>query len=540
MSHYDVIIVGGGPVGSALAIELGMQNIKTLVLEKYSVPLKGIRAQSLTARSMEFCMRWGIDEKIEDSVLLSLDFPFTGNWCSALNGKSYYCNFWGDNRLAIDVSPKRGIRIPLWITENILREKIDSLESIDFIKSNEVKGIQILDDDIVLKSYNKQKQCSEKFHAKFVACCDGAKGISKRIFDNTFNALSDKTKVLSITFRSYEIREKQTVAEGVFYCVVNKKISAFIGPVDLNEGLWGTQIIWKNTLPEPTDESVSKLLEQICGFQFNKEIVEFHFWYMQTQMVEFFSLNNRVFWLGDSAHASPPTGGLGVNTGLGDAVNLGWKLATVIREESNNDLLKTYELERRAVCENNLHFAKEMADRLIEIKKQFPPEKDIEAFSIANAKLAKDHLSSSGLSMGYHYSSSPLTHKNSQAAVKTFNPFVYEPVAEPGYFLPHVEYKKGKSIYQFLSLNQWNLIICDKDFSKQPNHSEIARALQLGVHQLHLLLVDLGLYSYRYLLIRPDWHIYSAANSLDSLTSVPFSTEDAIIPHVRICAGGIR
>jgi len=100
----------------------------------------------------------------------------------------------------------------------------------------------------------------------------------------------------------------------------------------------------------------------MAGFSFNKKIVQAHFWNMHIQLAKQFSKNNRVFLVGDSAHAFVPTGGYGLNTGLGDVVNLGWKLSAVVKHQANLRLLETYEKERRPVCVNNLKAAQKNAD----------------------------------------------------------------------------------------------------------------------------------------------------------------------------------
>lgn len=92
-NSYEVIIIGGGPVGIALGIELGLNKIKTLILEKHAKPLKMPRAQSLSARTMEFFLRWDIDKTLEKSCLLPPGLPQTGIWCSTLCGETYFESF---------------------------------------------------------------------------------------------------------------------------------------------------------------------------------------------------------------------------------------------------------------------------------------------------------------------------------------------------------------------------------------------------------------------------------------------------------------
>ena len=81
MTTYDIILVGGGPTGVALGIELGLHGIRSLILEKHNGPLLSPRAQSLNARSMEFFRRWNIADKLKQEILLPPDYPIRGIWC---------------------------------------------------------------------------------------------------------------------------------------------------------------------------------------------------------------------------------------------------------------------------------------------------------------------------------------------------------------------------------------------------------------------------------------------------------------------------
>ncbi|MBS0350258.1 MAG: FAD-dependent monooxygenase [Proteobacteria bacterium] len=508
MNTYEVIIIGGGPVGVALGIELGLQNIKTLILEKYNQPLHSTRAQSLSARTMEFMLRWKIDKELEKNILLPLNYPQHGLWCSHLNGETYYSGSWGDNELDLNCSPKQGVRIPLWVTEEVLQARLNNFPSIHFLKNQEVLDIKLFSDCIEVITFNKLTQKNEQYRSVFLAACDGAKGISKEKLHNPFKCLSDKTKILCINFTSQDLQSKKTVADGIFYWILSEEKTAFLGPIDLSAGIWFVQIICDSAFQEQVDEAyLSALMNRIVGFTFQKHIIDFHFWDMQVQLADYFSLENRVFWLGDAVHAFAPTGGLGLNTGFGDAVNLGWKLASVIKKQASASLLTTYEQERRPVCLANLDFARQSAVEVLEIKKKYPPEKNYKAFAQANAELGKRFLSTSGLTMGYAYLNSSLTQKKFNDHHQNM-PDKYIPKADPGHFLPHKVFQ-DRSLYETLSPVHWNLLVSS---NLSPN----------SITSSHHKVIPLAnnTYPHEYLLVRPDWHIAQAENKYESLLTV--------------------
>ena len=172
-----------------------------------------------------------------------------------------------------------------------------------------------------------------------------------------------------------------------------------------------------------------------------------HFWTMQLQIASRFSDKNRVFLVGDSAYAFVAAGGFGLNTGMGDATNLGFKLAAVIKGNTSPDLLKSYEAERRPVCLNNLNLAAQNAKALMTLRTKYPPQKNPERFAKGNIELAQQYVHVLSATLGYGYAP---TSKKQQTVGVDREP--YQPKLAVGYFLPHVWVEPHIAIYDQLSL----------------------------------------------------------------------------------------
>lgn len=504
MKEYDIIIIGGGPVGAALGIELGMLNIKTAIIEKHSAPQMLPKAQLLNPRSMEFFRRWGINQTLINKRLLPLDYPLCSTWCSGLAGKVYSSVNISEN-ISCDMSPESYQRIPLWITEEVLRQRVSELQSVQYIQDYEALHIEQNSNHVILTTKNRTNNQLTVMKSQYIVGCDGARSITRRYAGIEMKTELSPLRMINVLFNAKELKEKMTVPKGILYYNLTLPKPAGLGCVDYNNDLWYALITCPGT-EDIGQIDISTLLDQIAGFHFKKEIIQCSFWMREAMIAEKFR-EKRLLLAGDAAHIQPPNGGHGLNTGLGDALNLAWKLAAVINKQANDTLLDTYEIERQPIAIHTILSAKNNAQDAAKIREKYSPDLLPDAFAKENERISRQHSISPGLSLGYCYTNSPIIFQSDNKQYNS-NPSIYQPKALPGFFAPHCSTIDNKSIYDLLSPCYTLLII---DTTRTEEIEEISQLFFKKSIPFKIVLVSNNeikkLYPKKYYLLRPDWHI---------------------------------
>jgi hypothetical protein len=281
-----------------------------------------------------------------------------------------------------------------------------------------------------------------------------------------------------------------------------------MGRLDLDGTWWA---IVQGIADDPRDADAVELVRALAGDEIDVEVLATDPWSARMLLIDRYR-GERVFLVGDAAHLNPPWGGHGFNTCVGDAVNLGWKLAAVLQGWAPESLLDSYEPERRPVALRTIDAAGGQEAFLApsfaadELDADGPAGEALRA-EVARALQVKDpEFHSLGLVLGYDYPDSPVVVPDGTARAE-HQVTSYEPSATPGARLPHVWLPDGTSIYDLLG-EGFALLRLGLDGSTDAL-SEAATTLGMPLRVVDLVHLPRlrTLYAADLVVVRPDQHV---------------------------------
>jgi 4-hydroxyisophthalate hydroxylase len=370
VSEYDaeVVIVGGGPVGMGLAIELGQRGVHCVLVERYREPQPIPKGQNLTQRTMEHFHFWGAEAALRAARTIPPSYGIGGltAYGTLLGPYSYD---WLQRDLVQSFYYTANERLPQYATEAVLRRRAAELPAVELIYGWDAQETQQNDAGVTVTLRERGGEGRGVVHAIYAVGCDGSRSrVREQAGLRQTRTDHDRLMVL-LVFHSEQLHELLSRYPGKsYYNVLQPELEGywkFFGRVDL-----GTT--WFFHAPVPPGTTAENLdfrayLHEAVGEAFDVEFEHIGFWDLRFAIADAYRAGN-VFIAGDAAHSHPPYGGYGVNTGLEDARNLGWKLAAVLRRWAGADLLDSYDAERRAVFAST---AREFIAKSIETDREF-------------------------------------------------------------------------------------------------------------------------------------------------------------------------
>jgi len=348
MERKQVIIVGGGPVGVALAVQLGMRGISCGLVESRTELGRIPKGQNLTQRTLEHFYFMGIVDELRASRLMPPGFAI-GEITTYRDLNSPYYHAAAGRLLVHDYYFEKNDRLPQYQMEKVLRAKMATLPNVEARFGWTATKIE-QDADKARITIGKDG-ASEVIEADYVVGCDGGHSlVREQIGIARVGTDFDELMVL-IVFRSREFHEglKQRYPERSTYRAMHPDLQGywkFFGRIDVGEGFFFHAPVPKDTTRDNFD--FLGMLHEAAGFPFAVEFDHVGFWDLRVAVAERYQVG-RVFIAGDAAHSHPPYGGFGLNNGLEDAVNLGWKLAATFEGWGGETLLRSYSDERRPI-----------------------------------------------------------------------------------------------------------------------------------------------------------------------------------------------
>jgi 2-polyprenyl-6-methoxyphenol hydroxylase-like FAD-dependent oxidoreductase len=452
VTDSPVIIVGGGPVGLTLALELAWHGIRSTVFEpRMTVDHARPRAKTVNVRSMEHFRRLGLAAGIRSRAPLDAAWNQRALVCTSLTGH-LLASF--DGIFATGSAPDERFsegaqQITQPLLEEILRDALLANPLTTLVLGSRVTAVRETDDQVTVE-YLDSEGGSGEATAEFVVGADGAGGITRASAGIGMDRGIDLPMNLNVTFRSTELDERSALPTALHYWVVNATTHGVLIRLD-RDGTWAALI---SNVPNPADADPVEVLARLTGFVPAAEILSVDPWQARMALADSYG-TERVFLAGDAAHLNPPWGGHGFNAGLGDAVNLGWKLAAVLDGWAGAELLASYEAERRPIAQQTIAVAVanmraipvEVTDALRVDPDLHGPDADEIRAAVHTAKHGE--FNSLGLVLGYHYGGSPLVAEGGHPE-SDLDPRVYEPRLAPGARLPHRWMPDGRSIYDLI------------------------------------------------------------------------------------------
>ena len=509
----DVVVVGAGPAGLALAIELGTRGVRVLLAERNQRAGHAPRAKTTNVRTRTHLRRWGIADRLAEASPLGIDYPNDVIFVTRL-AEHQLAHFKDAFNAAPERSPlypEHAQWIPQYTLEKVMRERVAQLSSVEmrydatFLSADQ-------DDDVVTSTFADGAGESRRITSRYLVGADGARSAVRQLIGVTMEGQHSLSRNYNVIFRAPGLVKAHPQGRAVMYWQVNQSGVSVVGPMD-DDDTWFFMPLGMKEGESLSNSDAAAAIARATGIELPYEILSTDEWIASRLLANHYG-HGRIFLAGDACHLHPPFGGYGMNMGVGDGVDLGWKIAAVLRGWGGNALLESYELERRPVHEavileavaNQGALGGQLGRDGLEDE---GPEGDAIRREVGERILAAKarEFHTLGTVLGLPYRDSPVIEYEDGAPPER-DGSIYRPSASPGCLAPHAWMRDGRSLYDLFG-DGFTLVVGDRaDEAQVTSAREDARALHVPLAIVRLeASASTALYEADLTLVRPDQHV---------------------------------
>ncbi|KAF8851507.1 hypothetical protein BDZ45DRAFT_679079 [Acephala macrosclerotiorum] len=349
--EVPVLVVGGGPTGLLLAHMLSRLGVKSLIIERYPTRLAAPKAHALSPRTLEICRQFDLDVNEIRRMGTNRDDAYWVNFVTSLTGR--YVGSLPYERMDAEVledTPTMIHNIPQPTFEQFVAARLKRDGEVEIRKNHSYVSCEQSGDEVCTKVEDRGIGKTYEIRSRHVIACDGAKSKVRETLGIDCEGESSYETMMTIHFNA-DLRSVVGEQVGMLHWVIDPEVSGFIIGYDLD----GNQVLIcnfdseKHPVKSWNEQHAHKVVTAAIGKSIPFDILSWRPWILSRKVAESYSQGN-IFLAGDAAHAFPPTGGLGLNTGLADVHNLAYKLALLHHNNAKTPLLSTYQSDRRQVA----------------------------------------------------------------------------------------------------------------------------------------------------------------------------------------------
>jgi 2-polyprenyl-6-methoxyphenol hydroxylase-like FAD-dependent oxidoreductase len=512
----EVLIVGAGPTGLTLAIDLGRRGIKCTIIEQKEQPAFLPKMERINARTMEIYRRMGIAERIRAAGLRA-DCPMDVYIILAMNLPPLLrLHYPSVEQARAEIRATNDGSVPLepyqlisqYTLEPLLKSVAETMPGVTVRFGCEFLSLR-QDPDGVTATVRTPKGGAEQIRAAYLVGCDGGASPVRRELGIKLRGEGNSLALRQALFRCDELFDRLPIGngpgQGRHYHVADDKATQMI--------MQDSTRHWTLHSIVDSDAEMKSQFEKTVAIPVKYEMLSCNPWQQNLLLADHYQ-KDRVFLAGDAVHLVIPTGGLGMNSGVGDAIDLSWKLAATLKGWGGPNLLPSYEFERRQVGERNVGASRYATIGRRKwrslwrpnIRENSPAGQQTRDVLIATADIEQRKTNEMiGAELGYRYVNSPIICDVPGGPEHLFRE--YQPTTWPGARLPHVWLNDGTPMqdripegYTILKLGQTK---ADVSHLQSAIRSYGAPVTVLEVPDR----IAREVYEFDLLLLRPDMHV---------------------------------